>query len=97
MNKQFFRFGYTWRNQDVAYGPPVGPSWRKGSNPLINNLKLCISGVDVPAVYRGTVLFLGAILSLLFIDHDEGQLHPGDSHLFSNISSWLGFADHKVM
>jgi hypothetical protein len=60
-------------------------------------MKLCISGVGVPAVYRGTMLFLGAILSLLFIDHDEGQQHPGDSHLFSNISSWLGFADHKVM
>lgn len=68
----------------------------KGLNLLIDRVN-CISGVGVPAVYRGTMLFLGAILSLLFIDHDEGQQHPGDNHLFSNISSWLGFADHKVM
>lgn len=58
---------------------------------------LCIAGVGVPAVYRGTLLFLGAILALLFIDHDETQQHQGYSHLFSNLSSWLGFADHKVM
>jgi len=51
----------------------------------------------VPAVYRGTLLFLGAILALLFIDHDETQQHQGYSHLFSNLSSWLDFADHKVM
>lgn len=53
--------------------------------------------MGVPAVYRGTLLFLGAILALLFIDHDETQQHQGYSHLFSNMSSWLGFADHKVM
>ena len=54
------------------------------------------TGVGAPAVYRGTFLFLGAIISLLFIDHDEGQEHPGNSHAFSNLSSWLDFADHKV-
>ncbi|PSN58068.1 Zinc transporter 5 [Blattella germanica] len=54
-----------------------------------------VSGVGAPAVYRGTLLFLGAVISLLFLDHDEGQEHPGNSHAFSNISSWLGFADHK--
>jgi hypothetical protein len=53
--------------------------------------------VGVPAVYRGVVLFVGALLSLLFIDHDEGKQHQGYSHLFSNISSWLDFSDHKVM
>ncbi|KAJ4434922.1 hypothetical protein ANN_23493, partial [Periplaneta americana] len=57
---------------------------------------LLFSGLGSPAVYRGTMLFLCAVVSLLFIDHDEGQQHPGDSHLFSSISSWLGFADHKL-
>lgn len=70
-------------------------SWNN-SKP-INSLKLYVAGVGVPAVYRGMMLFVGAILSLLFIDHDEGQQHQGYTHLFSNISSWLDFADHKVM
>lgn len=62
---------------------------------VVNGIGALFSGVGVPAVYRGTILFVGAILSLLFIDHDEGKQHQGYSHLFSNISSWLDFADHK--
>ncbi|XP_069671954.1 proton-coupled zinc antiporter SLC30A5-like isoform X2 [Periplaneta americana] len=63
---------------------------------VVAGIGTLFSGLGSPAVYRGTMLFLCAVVSLLFIDHDEGQQHPGDSHLFSSISSWLGFADHKV-
>ncbi|KAJ9593539.1 hypothetical protein L9F63_014932, partial [Diploptera punctata] len=62
---------------------------------IVTGLGALFTGVGAPAVYRGTFLFVGAVVSLLFIDHDEGQEHPGNSHAFSNLSSWLDFADHK--
>nr|CAD7440469.1 unnamed protein product [Timema bartmani] len=53
----------------------------------------CVGG---PARTRGVFMFLAAIVALLFLDHDEEQLHSGDGRLFSNIVSWLGLADHKL-
>ncbi|XP_047114405.1 zinc transporter 5-like isoform X1 [Schistocerca piceifrons] len=53
-------------------------------------------GSAKPAVIRGGVLFLAAMLTLIFLDHDENEQNSGHSHLFSGIGSWLGLADHKL-
>jgi len=44
------------------------------------------------SAFRGALTFLIGLLVLLFLDHDEGNLHPDNDHS----SSWIGLADHKV-
>lgn len=44
---------------------------------------------------RGAVAFIIGLLVLIFLDHDEGNQHPGTDHASSG-GSWTGLADHKV-
>jgi hypothetical protein len=52
-------------------------------------------GAGGPAAFRGAIIFLSGLLVLLFLDHDEGRLHPEKDHVSSGLS-WMGLADHKV-
>ncbi|XP_059487331.1 proton-coupled zinc antiporter SLC30A5-like [Neocloeon triangulifer] len=53
------------------------------------------SGAGGNSAFRGALTFLIGLLVLLFLDHDEGNLHPDADHTSSG-GSWIGLADHKV-
>ncbi|XP_065336872.1 proton-coupled zinc antiporter SLC30A5-like [Cloeon dipterum] len=50
------------------------------------------SGGGANSAFRGAVTFVIGLMVLLFLDHDEGNLHPDAEHG----GSWIGLADHKV-
>ncbi|CAB3377964.1 Hypothetical predicted protein [Cloeon dipterum] len=50
------------------------------------------SGSGANSAFRGAVTFVIGLMVLLFLDHDEGNLHPDAEHG----GSWIGLADHKV-